>query len=182
MNYRRLPCYRHPWACLTNIFRRLWREQIFWTQALIVSALADLGDLPYIRQRLSRHARDFAGQLEMFYGKHNAAGLTRLLRDHFMLAEELIVAAKGGGPVYPVRNRWEANADLIAAFFSRLNPRRAWVWRSLLNKYLAVTEEMIGLRFSGQYAWAVDLSDDINMLSRLLADSQVKAICRRFYA
>ena len=178
----RLPRYGHPPARLIIIFRRLWREQVFWTQALIVSAWADLGDLPYIRRRLSRHAHDFAEVLKVFYGQKKAARLACLWRNHFTLAGKLIEAARQGGPVYPVRNQWEANAALIAAVLSR--PDRQWlqVWRGLLNEYLAITEEAIGLRFSGQYSLAVALFDDIDALCRLMADIMAQGIYYRFYA
>jgi hypothetical protein len=105
--------------------RMLWEDHITWTRLYIVSALAGLPDKEATTQRLLQNQTDIGNAIKPFYGDAAGAKLTALLRDHILIAAELIDAAKAGDAPKQdaAKKRWTANADEIAAFLSGANPK-----------------------------------------------------------
>lgn len=140
--------------------RKLWEEHITWTRLYIISALADLPDQEAAAGRLLRNQADIGNAVKPVYG--NAAGeqLTGLLRDHILIAADLVGKVKGGDTLQSklVMARWYANADSIANFLSTANPGH-WPYeemRSMMHSHLALTTAEVTSRL--QKDWQADIA------------------------
>src|SRR5512141_3276206 len=98
--------------------RKLWEDHITWTRLYIVSAASDLPDKGLTAQRLLQNQVDIGNAIKPFYGDAAGNQLTALLRDHILLAAQLIDAAKSGNKAAfaDANQRWYANANDIADF------------------------------------------------------------------
>src|SRR5512143_3037936 len=110
-----------------NAMRKLWEDHITWTRMYIVSAAANLPDKDQTAQRLLQNQTDIGNAIKPFYGEQAGNQLTALLRDHILGAADLIAAAQSGdqAKVQAASAKWYANADDIATFLSKANPK-AW--------------------------------------------------------
>ena len=83
-----------------------------------------LPDLPFVQERLLRNATDLGNCLRPFYGNKIADRYTALIREHLVLAAELVTAAtKGDAKTAAEKEKqWYRNADDIVVFLSSINP------------------------------------------------------------
>jgi hypothetical protein len=128
---------------LHDEMRRLWEDHITWTRLFIVSAAADLPDAPATTQRLLRNQNDIGDAIKPFYGRAAGARLTSLLREHILVAADLVLAAKTGDQAAVERHSsaWYRNAREIADFLHEANPRH-WPrreMRSMMRSHLDLT-------------------------------------------
>ena len=132
---------------LRNGMRKLWSDHTTYTRSYIVSALAGLPDLPTVTQRLLRNQDDIGNAIKPIYGEEAGKKLAALLRDHILIAADVVKAAKAGDGkgVDAAQKKWHGNADDIAAFLSGANPN--WKKASLtemLYKHLDfVTQQAV---------------------------------------
>jgi len=105
--------------------RKLWEDHITWTRLYIISATADLPEKDTTAKRLLQNQTDIGNAVKPFYGDAAGAKLTTLLKDHILIAVEIIDAAKKGEAAKKddAAKRWSANADDIATFLSGANPK-----------------------------------------------------------
>src|SRR5512145_708665 len=105
-------------ASLRSAMRVLWEDHVTWTRLYLVSAIAGLPDTQATAERLLRNQADIGNAVKPFYGEAAGAKLTALLRDHILIAADLVGAAKAGdnAKIGTARTRWYANADEIADF------------------------------------------------------------------
>ena len=76
--------------------RKLWEDHITWTRLFIVSFVAGLPDTDSTAQRLLQNQTDLGDAIKPFYGDAAGRQLTALLRDHILIAADLLKAAKAG--------------------------------------------------------------------------------------
>jgi hypothetical protein len=175
---------------LRNDMRRLWEEHVVWTRMAIVSLTSGSPDTEATVARLLRNQTDIGNAVKPFYG--NAAGnaLTALLRDHILIAADVIAAAKAGhaAELADAQARWSRNADEIAAFLAKANPRH---WKRsavehMLAMHLKLTTEEAVARLHGDWAADVAAYDKVHRhalgMADLLASGLVKQFPRRFSA
>ena len=81
-------------VALRDDMRRLWEDHITWTRLAIISLTTDAPDTQATVGRLLKNQDDIGDAIKPFYG--NAAGeeLSRLLREHILIAADLIAAAR----------------------------------------------------------------------------------------
>jgi hypothetical protein len=163
--------------------RMLWEEHITYTRTFIVSTLADLPDQAAVTQRLLANQKDIGDALKPYYGDAAGAKLTALLRDHILIAADVVKAAKAGtkDQLSKAQQRWTANGKEIAAFLSGANPN--WskpALEAMLQKHLDLpTGEVVGrLRKD----WAADIKsyDDGHMHMMMFADALTNGIVKQF--
>jgi len=92
--------------------------------------------------RLLRNQDDIGNAIVPYYGAAAGAKLTDLLKQHILIAVDLVAAAKAGDSARQsdADKRWHANAEDIAEFLSKANPN--WPKATLvdmLNRHLALT-------------------------------------------
>ena len=122
--------------------RKLWEDQITYTRNYIISALADLEDTDKVAERLLKNQDDIGNAIKPIYGDDAGKKLASLLRDHILVATEVVKAAKAGNneELAKANKKWESNADDIATFLSGANPN--WPRQDLVNmlyKHLELT-------------------------------------------
>jgi hypothetical protein len=92
--------------------RRLWEDHVTWTRLAIISLITDAPDTEATVGRLLENQTDIGDAIKPFYGETAGQELTRLLRDHILIAADLIAAARAGDQtaVSEAQSRWAANA------------------------------------------------------------------------
>jgi len=100
--------------------RRLWEDHVTWTRLAIISLTTGAPDTDATVGRLLRNQADIGDAIKPFYGDGAGQELTRLLREHILIAADLIAAAKAGdqSATADAQASWTANAGEIAAFLA----------------------------------------------------------------
>src|SRR5438270_13614967 len=83
-------------ASLRAALRRLWADHVAWTRQYIVAALAGAPDAQAAAGRLLANQEDIGHAIVPFYGEEAGAELTTLLKDHILIAVDLVDAAVKG--------------------------------------------------------------------------------------
>lgn len=164
--------------------RQLWEDHITWTRLFIVSDAADLPDLGPTTQRLLRNQQDIGDAIKPFYGEAAGQRLTTLLRDHILIAADILSAAKSGNSsgVDAASGRWYANADEIAGFLSAANPRN-WPldeMRTMMRSHLDLTLAEAVARLHGDYTGDIALYDKVHGQILQMADMLSAGIISQF--
>jgi len=167
-----------------DAMRGLWEDHIVWTRMVIVSAVADLPDLPTAIDRLLRNQDDIGNAIRPFYGDAAGNELTRLLREHIVGAADLLTAAKAGdaAAVEAASAAWYANGDAIGAFLADANPRN-WdraEMQSMMRDHLDLTLAEAVARLEGRWADDAAAYDAIHAQILHMADMLSDGILAQF--
>ena len=165
--------------------RTLWMDHVAWTRLFIVSAVADLPDTEVTAGRLLQNQTDIGDAVSAFYGTDAGAALTALLREHIIVAGDLLTAAKTADSEAVSRTTatWYANADEIAAFLAGANP--AWPFDTLklmMRGHLDQTLAEATAQLTGDYARSVAEYDHIVSHITEMADTLAAGIVTAFPA
>jgi hypothetical protein len=167
--------------------RKLWEDHITWTRCFIVSAgtlSTDLPDRAATTDRLLQNQVDLGNVIRTFYGNRAGDDVTALLREHILLAAQIIDAAKAGDTAsqQEALDAWYANANRIATYLHRLNPQNWSIadLKALLTKHLDLTLAEAVHRLGGQYAQDVTDYDAIHAEILQLADAFSAGITAQF--
>ena len=163
--------------------RRLWADHVIWTREYVVAAIADSPDAQAVAGRLLANQGHIGNAVVPFYGEAAGTALTELLKQHILVAVELIEAAKAGDQdrFADADQRWDANARDIASFLSSANPN--WPERDvvdLLGQHLKLTKDEATARL--QQRWADDIEAFDQIFTEILTVSDVLSagIVRQF--
>ena len=163
--------------------RKLWTDHIIWTRQYITSAVADLPDTDAAAGRLLKNQEHIGNAIVPFYGKAGGDGLTNLLKQHIMIAVDLVAAAKANDQTKFAQEdqKWTKNADEIATFLSGANPN----WGKadlvdLLGQHLSLTKAETVARLTKNWDDDVKAFDDIFTEILTVADTLSSGIIKRF--
>lgn len=168
---------------LNQGFRLLWEQHVAWTRMLIISIAASLPDEALVTERLLRNPPDMANVFRRYYGDEIAARFSSLMRDHLVLAAQLVKATKVGKnqAATEAEKKWYANADEIAAFLNSINPN--WpesVLMHMLHEHLRMTKSEAVLRLSKNYKADIEAYDQIEKQALEMADAFTNGIVKQF--
>jgi hypothetical protein len=165
--------------------RKLWADHVIWTRLYIISAVAGvpMGDADAAAGRLLKNQEDIGNAIVPVYGKDAGAKLTALLKQHIMIAVELIAAAKSGDQKKFASEdaQWTKNVEEIAAFLSGANPN--WPQKDvvdLLMLHLSLTKGEVVARLSKKWDDDVKAFDDIFTEILTVADTLTAGILKQF--
>lgn len=172
---------------LRTALRRLWTDHVLWTRSYVVAAVGDYPDTATAAERLLKNQEDIGAAVVPFYGKEAGAALTDLLKQHIMIAVEIIAAAKAGDTSrFEEQDAlWTRNAEQIAELLSGANPN--WAKDDvvdILGIHLKLTKDEAVARLEGK--WEADVAafdqilTEILTLSDVIADGIVKQFPDRF--
>jgi len=165
--------------------RTLWEDHITYTRNFIISALAGLPDQPAVTQRLLRNQDDIGDAIKPYYGGDAGERLSALLRDHILIAADVVGAAKAGNATQLAAKQslWSTNGRDIAAFLSGANPNwsRADL-ESMLQRHLDLTTGEVVGRLGGDWAGDIRAYDDGHAHMLMFADALTAGIVRQFPA
>jgi hypothetical protein len=179
------PMMAKPAMELRTAMRKLWEDHITWTRLYIVSALAGLEDVGEVAKRLLANQDDLGNAIKPYYGDAAGLKLAQLLRDHILIATEVVKAAKMGDSteLTAAQKKWTANADEIAAFLSQANPNWPLATVSeMLHKHLEMTTDEVVARLKKDWAADVAAYDKGHNHMLMFADILTEGIVKQFPA
>lgn len=168
-------------ADLRAALRKLWEDHITYTRNLIISALANLPDQDAALQRLLKNQDEIGAAIKPYYGPAASQKLAVLLRDHILIAVDVVHAAVSGDQnlVQVQQQRWSANGRDIAEFLAAANPNLPkGLLENMLQKHLDLTTKEVVSRL--HHDWASDIAaydeghEHMLMFSDALADGIAK--------
>jgi hypothetical protein len=167
-----------------DAMRKLWEDHITWTRLVIVSLANDLPDSGPTVQRLLQNQDDIGDAIKPFYGDAAGEQLSTLLRDHILIAAEILQAAKNNDTtaLNDAIARWYANADDIAVFLNSANPEN-WPldeMKAMLREHLDLTLQEAVTYLHGDHAASIAAYDQIHLQALDMADMLSAGIIEQF--
>ena len=164
--------------------RKLWEDHVTWTRVYIIAALADLPEAEVAAGRLLQNQTDIGSAVKRFYGNQAGDQLTALLKEHILIAADLLAAAKEGDTAKfeDANKRWYENAEEIAAFLSSANPDN-WTleeMQTMMKDHLDLTLEEATARLNGDWAADVAAYDKVHHEILHMADMISDGIIKQF--
>lgn len=191
--------------------RKLWSDHVVWTRLYIIEAvdrspvsealtkvasgvveqigtaiggavqLVSAGDAAAIR--LLKNQEEIGKAIVPFYGEDAGRKLTSILKQHILIAVELVSAAKAGDKATFEKKdkQWDDNAREIARFLAGANPSwpEADVY-DLLDQHLRLTKQEATARLKHDWATDVKTFDDIYTEAMVIADTLASGIQQQF--
>jgi hypothetical protein len=164
--------------------RVLWEDHIAWTRLAIVSIAGGLPDATATTERLLQNQVDIGNAIKPYYGGAAGNQLTALLKDHIVIAADLVTAAKAGdnGAVERAQTSWYANADAVGAFLGTANPENwnAEEMKSMMREHLDLTLQEAVHYLTGDHQASVADYDKIHLQILGMADMLSDGIIAQF--
>ncbi|MFJ5772382.1 hypothetical protein [Psychrobacillus sp. NPDC093180] len=163
--------------------RLLWLEHVNWTRMTITSIVFNLPDLPSVQERLLQNATDLGNCIRPFYGDQLADKYAELIKEHLVLAAELVTAAVKGETkkAEEKEKEWYRNADDIATFLSNINPFLTKVEvQRMFYMHLALTKYEAVCMIQKNYKEDIKVFDQIEAEALEMSDMISHAIIRQF--
>jgi len=175
-------------VALRSDMRKLWEDHITWTRLAIISLTTDSPDTEATVGRLLANQTDIGNAVKPFYGEASGDELTRQLREHILIAADVIAAARAGDAarLADAQARWVENADGIAALLNSVNPRfwKLDVLKAEMHTHLELTTDEVVARLQGDWSGDVAAYDRVHAhilhMSDLLSDGLIRQFPKRF--
>lgn len=166
----------------TNL-RRLWADHVIWTRQYIVAFAGDTPDAGVAANRLLKNQEHLGNAIVPFYGQAAGSKLTDLLKQHILIAVDLLGAAKAGDDAkfQQEDQKWSKNAEEIATLLSSANSH--WPKSDvldLLNVHLKLTKDEAVARLTGKWDEDVAAFDDIFTEIMTVSDTLADGIIQQF--
>jgi len=163
--------------------RKLWEDHIVWTRNVIISAIANLADLGPVTQRLLQNQEDIANATKPYFGRKFAEKLRKLLREHILIAADIIADAIAGNiqQFNLDYEEWRRNARDIAEFLSDNNPE--WSRRKIkrmLYEHLDLTAKEVSSRLQANWEGDIQAYDENHIHMLEFADILSRGIVKNF--
>jgi len=170
---------------LTRAMQRLWTDHVVWTRLYVITAVDERPELDAATTRLLKNQEDIGNAIVPLYGKAAGKQLTDLLKQHILIAVDLVAAAKAGDQkkFKTYDKKWDSNAEDIATFLSGANPyltKKDVV--DLLHLHLSLTKDEAVARISKDFTKDVAVFDQILTEILTLSDALSQAIVAQFPA
>ena len=169
---------------LRDAMRTLWDDHVVWTRLFIISTLSDLPDAQATTDRLLQNQTDIGNAVKPFYGEAAGTKLTGLLREHILIAADIVKSAKAGdtAKLDAAKTKWTANADEIAMFLSGANPKN-WPpadMKTMMHDHLAATTTELEMRLKKDWKGDVAAFDRVEEQIRHMSDMLTDGIIKQF--
>lgn len=171
-------------AAFHDQMRKLWEDHVTWTRLAIVTFADGSAGFDATAARLMQNQEDIGDAIKPYYGEAAGEKLTSLLEDHIAIAVQLMQAAKAGDDLafQKAHEAWYQNADEIAGFLAKANPRdwpRA-AMRAAMRTHLDQTLAEASHELTGHYAASVKDYDEIHHHILDMADALSAGIIHAF--
>jgi hypothetical protein len=169
---------------LRQELRRLWEDHVTWTRLAVISLTSDSPDTRATVGRLLENQTDIGNTVKPYYGANAGKQLTALLREHILIAADLIAAARSGDQarVASEQARWTNNADRIASFLSKANPRfwKLGEMKTMMHHHLRLTTNEVVARLERNWTADVRAYDRIHLQALHMADMLSSGLVAQF--
>lgn len=168
---------------LRTSLRKLWADHAIWTRQYIVAFASGGPDAGAAATRLLKNQEHIGNAIVPFYGAAAGAALTDLLKQHILIAVDLLTAAKAGDDAEFQRQdaRWSQNGEEVAGLLSSANPN--WQKKDvldLLSVHLKLTKDEAVARLTSKWDDDVIAFDDIFTEIMTVADTLADGIIKQF--
>lgn len=179
----RVPSLSSQQIELKQSMRRLWSDHVFWTREYILTVLNDNPQLPATTERLLKNQEDLGKSIAPYYGEKAGIQLAQLLKEHILIAADLITAVKSGDKIKiaEIDKKWHLNAIEIAQFLSKINS--SWSRKNLiemLNDHLALTRYEMTSYLEKHWQENIHNFDSIFKQALVMADEFTAGIIKQF--
>lgn len=168
---------------LQQKMRKLWIDHDIWTRQYIISSVANLSDSSAVADRLMKNQEEIGQLVEPYYGKEAANKLTELLKQHILIATDVVRSTIANDKVAlnTANQKWHNNANQIAIFLSSANP----TWEKskieeMLNKHLSSLTDEVTARLKKDWKREIQLFDEVLDDSIYMADALSIGIAKQF--
>lgn len=168
---------------LKSYMRSLWEQHVAWTRLAIISIIFNLPDVNVTITRLLQNGPDMGNSLKPFYGQNAATKYSNLIKEHLVIAADLVKAAKAGdqNAASIAEKKWYANGDEIVEFLSSINPYiPKEKFRKMFYEHLALTKAEAVSMLKKDYQSGVQLYDKIEKEALEMADALTAGIVKQF--
>jgi len=165
--------------------RELWTDHVVWTRNYIIDAIGESPSTQKVAARLLKNQEDIGHALAQFYGNATGQAVTDLLKEHILIAVDLITAAKldNTDEYKQLDKKWHDNADQIAKALSDLNPNWPYdVVQKMLYEHLALTTDEVVAQLKKDDAKDIAAFDKVIKEIWNMADVLTKGILQQFPA
>jgi hypothetical protein len=171
----------------TNL-RVLWEDHAMYTRNVILNIIDDLPGLNEGVARLLKNQDDIGNAIKPVFGDAAGAKLTELLREHIVIAADLLKAAKVNNQddFKKANEKWYKNADDISAFLSSANPKN-WPMKDMqmmMQDHLNLTTQEAVARLKKDYKADIEAYDrtraELLQMSDMLATGIIKQFPDKF--
>lgn len=166
-----------------NYMRLLWEQHVAWTRMAIMSIVFDLPDVNATVTRLLQNAPDMGNALKHFYGEEAGNTFSNLIKDHLVIAADLVKAAKAGkqNEAAAIEKKWYANGDEIATFLNKINPYiNKEEFRKMFYEHLALVKAAAVTMLSKDYEKGVQVYDKNEKEVLQMSDTITEGIIQQF--
>jgi hypothetical protein len=166
-----------------DAMRKAWEDHVTYTAFFYKAAIHGGEDVGKIAERLLRNQDDIGNAVKPFYGEAAGNSLAALLRDHILIAADLVKAAKAGDTTAQegARRRFFQNGEDLAGFLSSANPN--WPRKTLeaaLQGHLQMVIEQVVATLHGDTAAAIAAYDRGHEHMLMVADVLSSGIVKQF--
>jgi len=163
--------------------RKLWSDHVIWTRDYVIAAVAGSPDAESAAGRLLKNQEDIGAAIVPYYGQGAGDKLAELLKQHILIAVDLIEAAKSGDDAAFAKHdaRWTDNIEEVASFLAGANPN--WPEKDvvdLLALHLQLTKGEVVARLQKDWAADVTAFDDIFTEILVVADTLNDGLAAQF--
>jgi hypothetical protein len=168
---------------LMNEMRMLWEQHGAWTRMAIISIVFGLPDEEFVVNRLLKNPVDIANVLEPLYGRKIASTFNALLKDHLVIAAQLVKETKAGDnkSAKETEVKWYENANQLAVFLSHINPYwSSESWRAMFYRHLALVKAQAAAMLTKDYGAGINAYDKNEIELLEMADMMSEGIIKQF--
>lgn len=167
----------------TNL-RKLWEDHTIYTRNVILNIIDDLPGTNEAVARLLQNQVDIGNAIKPIYGAEAGNKLTDLLKEHIVIAADLLKAAKANNDAEfkTVNAKWFRNADDIAAFLSTANPKN-WSledMKKMMHDHLNLTTQEAVARIKKDYKADIETFDKVRAEILEMSDMLGAGIIKQF--
>lgn len=168
---------------LYQAMRKLWSDHVIWTREYITAAINNTPDAQADAARLLQNQADIGNAVAAYYGQDAGNKLTDLLKQHILIAVDLINDLKKGDQTKfgTDDDKWKANANDIADFLAAANPN--WPKQDLedmMAKHLATTTQEAADYFNKKYDQDTADFDAVYNHMLMMSDALSAGIIKQF--
>jgi len=172
---------------LRSAMHKLWEDHVVWTRNVIFCMVDNLPGGDQATQRLLQNQDDIGNAVKAYYGADAGTRLSTLLREHIMIAADVIKAAKVNNKeaLDKANKAWFDNADAISAFLSGANTN--WPlgdMKMMMHDHLKLTTDEVVARIKKDYDGDIKAYDKVHeeilKMSDMLTDGIVKQFPDKF--
>lgn len=173
---------------LRTDLRKLWEDHAMYTRNVILNIIDNLPGTNEAVIRLLQNQVDIGNAIKPIYGADAGNKLTELLKEHIVIAADLLKAAKANNDTdfKAINTKWFKNADDIATFLSSAN-QKYWPldgMKKMMHDHLDLTTQEAVARLKKDYEADITAFDkaraELMEMSDMLAVGIIKQFPEKF--